>query len=110
MSDQAGSSHLQVLFESALQDYEKQTGTALANHPLAEQLENCNTVESITALLQEQAQAFSKFRGGERRIMRSLKSAVSVLHTLSIGSTLGEATCLVRRKTLWKLHVPDPVL
>jgi hypothetical protein len=99
MSDQAGSSHLQVLFESALQDYEKQTGTALANHPLAEQLENCNTAESISALLQEQSQAFSKFRGGDGRIIRSLKSVVSILHTLST-STLGEATGLVRRKTL----------
>ena len=39
MSNQSGSPHLQVLFETALQDYEKQTGIALDKHPLAEKLQ-----------------------------------------------------------------------
>jgi hypothetical protein len=43
------SSHLKVLFEAALQDYERQTGIALAKHPLAERLQECDSVESITA-------------------------------------------------------------
>ena len=61
MSGQSASSHSQVLFEAALHDYEKQTGVALAKHPLANKLQNCDTVESVIAVLHEQTQAFSEF-------------------------------------------------
>ncbi|KAH9992544.1 hypothetical protein BJV74DRAFT_795789 [Russula compacta] len=78
MSDQSGSSRLQALFDSALQDYEKQTGISLPRHPLAEQLQNCDSVDSVIAVLQQQAQTFSEFRGSHR-IMKSLNGVVSVL-------------------------------
>ena len=52
---------LQSLFEAALHNYEEQTGMKLIDHPLARQLENCNSVESITEVLQEQARAFTEF-------------------------------------------------
>jgi hypothetical protein len=89
MSDQPRVSHFQVLFESALQDYERQTGIALANHPLAEQLQTCQSAESVTALLQEQAQAFSEFRESDK-IMGSLKNVVSVLLKVSAIAALGQ--------------------
>jgi hypothetical protein len=66
MTDQSASSHLQVLFEAALQDYEKKTGIALAEHPLADRLQNCDSVESVTAVLHEQTQAFSEFWGKDK--------------------------------------------
>ena len=91
MSDHSQSSRFQVLFESALQDYQNQTGTTLADHPLAEKLQYCDSVESVTAVLQEQAQEFSKFRGDDGKFMKSLKSVVSVLYTLSASTALGEA-------------------
>jgi hypothetical protein len=94
MSDQSESSRFQVLFASALQDYEKQTGIPLPNHPLAEQLQNCQSVELVTTLLQEQAQAFSKFRGSDK-IMKLLKSVVSVLSRVSAAATLGQDFGLV---------------
>lgn len=81
MSDRSGSSPFQAIFESALRDYEKQTGITLAHHPLAEQLQNCQSVESVTTLLQGQARAFSKFKGSDK-IMKSLKSVVSVIAAL----------------------------
>lgn len=64
MSDQSGSSRLQVPLEAALKDYEDQTGIALAKHPspLAAQLQNCHSVESFTAVLHEQTRAFAEFR------------------------------------------------
>jgi hypothetical protein len=95
MSDQLGSSYLRVLFETALQDYETQTGIALVKHPLAEHLQNCNSVESVTAVLQEQTQAFSEFRGKEKTLTL-LKNAVSVLYKLSAGADFGQAISLVR--------------
>ena len=95
MSDQSGLSRLQVLFEAALQDYERQTGIPLAKHPLAEQLQNCDSVESVTAVLREQTQVFSEFRGRDR-VMGLLKNAVSVLYKLSATANLGQAIGLVR--------------
>jgi hypothetical protein len=95
MSDQSVSSRLQVLFESALQDYEKQTGEALANHPLADQLQDCNSVESVTVVLHEQTQAFSDFRGKDK-VMKLLNNVVSALHKLSAVAGFGHAFGLVR--------------
>src|SRR5579863_9786494 len=100
MGDQLQSSRSQALFESALQDYQRQTGTILPDHPLAHQLQNCDSVDSVTAVLQEQARAFSEFRGTDGKIMKSLKHVVSVLFTLSDSTVLGEAIGLVRRNTL----------
>jgi hypothetical protein len=83
MSDQSQSSRFRALFGAALQDYQNQTGTALVDHPLAEKLQNCSSIESVTAVLQEQARAFNEFRGDNGRITKSLKGIVSVLYTLS---------------------------
>lgn len=109
MSDQSGPgrSHFRVLFEAALDDYRKQTGMQLVDHPVYGRLITCDTVESITAVLQEQAQAFLKFRGkNDGKVMKSLKCAVHVLHSLSDSTLLGEAIGLVR--PIAALNVPDP--
>jgi len=71
------------LFATSLLEYERQTGIALSKHPLAEQLQNSDSAESITAILQEQVPACSEF-GGADRITKSLISVVSVLHTVSV--------------------------
>jgi len=106
MSDQSGSSRLQALFELALRDYESTTNIALAKHPLSEKLEKCQSVESIIALLQDQAKGFR----GSDRIMRSIGSTVSVLDQLSTITTLGGAIGLVRQKTLTRMsHISDIV-
>ena len=99
MSDQSASSQLTVLFEAALQDYEKQTGITLAKHPLAERLQECDSVESITAVLHEQTQAFHDFRGKEK-IIKLLKNAVSILYKLSACAKLGEVIDVVHLKAL----------
>ena len=88
MSDQSQSSRLRALFAAALQDYQSQTGTALVNHPLAEKLQNCHSVESVTAVLQDQARAFNEFREDGGRVAKSLKGIVSVLYTLSSSAAL----------------------
>ena len=89
MSDQSGPSRFQALFESALQDYERQTGIPLARHPLAERLQNSQSVESVTALLQEQARAFGELRGSHK-IMKLLESAVSALSNVSATISSGQ--------------------
>ena len=105
MGDQPQSSRFRLLLESALQEYQTRTGTTLARHPLAVKLQHCDSIESITTVLQEQARAFSEFRGGDGRVMKSLKAVVSVVHTLSVSAALGDVIGLVR----WKIsmNIPD---
>jgi hypothetical protein len=77
-----GPSRFRVLFEAALQQYERQTEILLAKHPFAEQLQNCDSVDSAIAVLQEQVQDFSWFRGSDR-IVKSLKG-VGLPHVLTL--------------------------
>jgi hypothetical protein len=95
MSDQSASSHFQVLFEAALQDYEKQTGIVLAKHPLADKLQKCDSVESVTALLHEQTQAFSEFREKDK-VLKPLEKAISVLCKVFAAANFGRDIGLVR--------------
>jgi fungal STAND N-terminal Goodbye domain len=104
MSDTSGP-RLQVLFDAALESYEKQTGMKLIDHPLARQLENCHTVDAIMDVLQQQASAFTGFRGEDGKVKKSLKRAVHVLHTLSTSTVLGGAIGLVRRTVV--LGIPS---
>ena len=85
MSDQSGSSDLRVLFEAALTDYKQQTGIELAEHPLAERLQDCNSVESVTTILREQAQDFKKFQDKDK-VLKPLKKVLTVLHKLPVAN------------------------
>jgi len=40
------------LFKLALPDYQIQMGTALASHPLAKKLQNCDLVKSVITVLE----------------------------------------------------------
>ena len=80
---QTSSSSFQDLFNVALRDYENKTGIKLVDDPFAKKFENCDSVDSITAILQEQARIFQKFRGDDGKLMKSLKASVDVLYTLS---------------------------
>jgi hypothetical protein len=96
MSDQSASTHVQTLFEPALQAYEKKTGVALSEHPLAVQLQDCHTVQSVITLLRGQAKDFSDLRRNGR-FTKVIESIVSILSTLADTSALGDSTGLVRQ-------------
>ena len=98
------STSFQDLLDAALQDYEIQTGTALLDHPFATQLETCISADSIIAILQEQAQIFCKFGGDDGNIIKSIKSSVDVLYTLSNSAILGQGIGLVCPKSF----IDDP--
>jgi hypothetical protein len=95
MSHQSESGRLRGLFDAALQHYEKTTNIVLAKHPLAEQLQNCHSVESTTTFLQDKAREIGDFRGSDR-IMMSIKNTASILFMLSANAALGDAMDLVR--------------
>jgi hypothetical protein len=86
-----------MLFDSALQTYEKNVGVTLVEHPLAPRIQSCHSVESITTVLQDQVQAFSDLRGSDR-VIKSIKSTVSILTKLSATTSLALDIGLVRQK------------
>ena len=96
--DHLQSSRFRALFNATLQDYQSQTCTTLSSHPLAEKLQDCDTVESVAAMLREQLRALSDSRGGDCRVMKSLKTVVSGLYMILENSALGEGIGLVCRK------------
>jgi hypothetical protein len=105
MSQPSSSTTLQALFDAALQDYKDITGNTLTDHPIARQLETCESVNSITAILQEQARSFREFRGNDGKLMKALNSSVDVLCTPSISSALNEAIGLVVRLSVNRISL-----
>ena len=87
---------LKSLFETAFNEFEKRAGTDLLQHQIINKLVNCQSADSVTEVLQEQAQAFCNFRGDDGKLMKWLKRIVNVLYTLSTSGVLGEAVGLVR--------------
>ena len=83
------------LFNAALQDYQNQTGNSLIDHPFTKQLESCNSVDSITAIIDEQAQIFRNFRGDDGKLVKPIKYSVNILYTLSTNTA---SIGLVRQK------------
>ena len=92
MVNQSGSVSFQWLLESALLGYEKKTGITLSKHPLALQFQSCNSVEDLNKLLQDKAR---DVRGSER-IIKPMKTIVSILIPLSSDASLLDAVGLVR--------------
>ena len=97
MSQSLSPSTFQVLFNAALQDYEDKTGTSLIDNPFAKQLETCNSISSITTILQEQEQAFQEFRENDGELMKALNSTIDLLCAPSISSALNSAIGLLVR-------------
>ena len=83
-----------MLFEAALEDYKQQTGIELAEHPLAERLQDCNSVESVTTTLREQTQDFKAFREKDK-ILKPLKKVLTILHRLSSAANFAQDVSLV---------------
>jgi len=82
-----------AIFNAALVEYQTLTGKSLDTHPFAAQLDSCHNPEAISDVLRTQAQAFSKFRKGDERLMAWLDPTAHILCTFS--DTLGEGIGLV---------------
>jgi hypothetical protein len=87
----ASTSNFQLAFNNALKAYQKRTKRDLLAHPLAAQLQACDSPSAILDVLQ-QVQGLDQSRSGDRWI-NLLEPTVSVLYALS--GTLGEGVGLV---------------
>jgi len=99
MGDQSLCLGFRALFQSALQAYKKTTGISLVEHPLTLQLQNCRSVESIIALLQNQIRASSDFVETDR-LKESVTSIISILFGFSATAAFDWVLDLVPQKVL----------
>ena len=83
--------------ENALESYKKRTKKDLLAHPLASQLQACDSPAAIIAVLQQQAQEPDQSRSGDDQWSKWLVPTVNILY--SISETLGEGVGLVSLQT-----------
>ena len=88
----ASSSNFQLIINNALDMYKKRTKNDLLAHPLAPQLQVCDSPGAILAVLQQQVQGLDQSRTDDRWT-KWLDPTVNVLFAFS--STLGAGVGLV---------------
>ena len=101
MTDRPASARFQAILESALQECEKKPGVILVDRedPLAIQLQHCDSIDDITALLQDKTKAFGDFQQQDR-ILKSIRATVSVLSPVSTVASVADDAGLVRQKVM----------
>jgi hypothetical protein len=92
----ASSSNFQLIIYNALEAYKKRTKNDLLAHPLAPQLQACDSPGAILAILQQQAQGMDQSRSDDRWT-KWLDPTVNVLFAFS--ATLGTGVGLVCSRT-----------
>jgi hypothetical protein len=90
----SSSSNFQLILNTALKAYEKKTKRDLLTHPLASQLQTCDSAASILAVLQGQVDELDRARKCDERLTKWLGPTVNVLLTFS--ATIGGGVSLVR--------------
>ncbi|KAF8470952.1 hypothetical protein DFH94DRAFT_847480 [Russula ochroleuca] len=88
----ASSSKFQLIIDNALEAYKKRTKNDLLAHPLAPQLQACDSPGAILAVLQQQVQGLDQSRS-DGRWTKWLDPTVNVLFAFS--ETLGAGVGLV---------------
>ena len=89
----SSSPNFQLIINNALDKYKKRTKRDLLAHPLAAQLQSCQSSSAILAILQQQVQGLDQSRNNDERWSRWLDPTINVLYALS--STLGTGVGLV---------------
>lgn len=86
-------STFQSIFDAASTEYERKTGKELRTHPLAVELDHCNSPDAVLEILQRQADALEEAGMFGQTLMKWLDPIVHVLYTLS--ETIGEGVSIV---------------
>ena len=86
-------SNFRTIFVAALKAYEKKTKTDLLTHPLATQLQSCQSSNDILAVLHDKVKELDQSRSHNERLSGWLNPTINVLYALS--ATLGQGVGLV---------------
>ncbi|KAH9958860.1 hypothetical protein BC827DRAFT_1303029 [Russula dissimulans] len=87
-------SNLDSLFNSAFRAYKKKTGKDITSHPLAAELDACDSPDAILAVLRRQSPALGQSQNDDERSSGTkwLIPTINVLHSFS--GALGEGVGL----------------
>jgi hypothetical protein len=97
-----------LVLNAALEAYEKKTKYKLLTHPLAAQLQSCDSSTAILSVLQDIIQQFDRRRSSDERLTNWLNPMVNVLYAFS--STIGQGVGLVSLNSLlYLLRICDPI-
>ena len=89
----SSSTNFQSIFNTSLQAYDNKTKSNILDHPLATQLQSCDSPHAVLAVLQDLVQKFDQRRTSNERLKNWLGPTVNVLYTFS--ATLGGGVGLV---------------
>ena len=92
-SSSSSSSNFQSILNAALDAYEKKTKRNLLAHPLAAQLQSCDSPTAILSILQDLIGRFDSRRRSDERLTNWLSPTINVLYAFS--STVGQGVGLV---------------
>ena len=100
-ASESSSSNFQLILDNALKVYEKRTKRNLVAHPLASQIQACDSPGDILAVLQQQVQGLDQSRSADERWTKWLDPTINVLFTFSQTVV---AVGLVRHALIRDLH------
>ena len=86
------SSNFNAIFTKALKEYTKKTKQDLTAHPLATQLQACDSSAAIVTILQDQIDQFRQSQSGDEKLKKWLSPTINVLYAFSatLGAGLGQ--------------------
>ncbi|KAH9046663.1 hypothetical protein EDB84DRAFT_1465144 [Lactarius hengduanensis] len=87
------SSNFRTIFVAALKAYEKNTKTDRLTHPLATQLQSCDSSSDVLAVLRDRVNEFDQSRSHDERLSSWLNPTINVLYAFT--ATLGEGVGLI---------------
>ena len=96
-SSSPSSSNFQLIFNNALKAYQQRTKKNLLSHPLAAQLQTCESPSDILAVLQQQVGGLDQSQSGDDRWTKWLDPTINVL--LAFSDTVGAGVGLVCPRT-----------
>ena len=82
-SSSSSPSNFQLLINNALDTYKKRTKNDLRDHPLAAELQACDSPTSIIAVLQQQLEGLDQSQSTDERWTKWLDPTIHVLLTFS---------------------------
>ena len=97
-SSSSSSSNFQSIFNAALDAYERKTESNLLTHPLAAQIQSCDSPTAILYVLQELIQQFDRHHRSDQRLTNWLGPTINVLYAFS--ATIGQGVGLVSLNSL----------
>ena len=87
--------NFETILTAALEAYNEQTKKDIASHPLATQLQSCDSPSAILAVLRTQVQTFDQSQCADEKWTRWLNPTVNVLYAFSaaLGNGVGPVSC-----------------